>query len=148
MDWLPIIWIITGIACILLEFVIPGLIIIFFGVGALVTGLALLAGLPTGNGIPFILFSAVSIASIILLRKQFAKIFRGTDVVNDDGRVSSDDDIVGCSARVIAWDDTRQEGKIDLRGSTWNARSTDTLTVGDAVKVSKRNGIHLLVEKS
>jgi membrane protein implicated in regulation of membrane protease activity len=146
MDTIPLIWIAAGIVLILLEFVIPGLIIIFFGVGALVTGLALLIGLPGGNGIPFVVFSAVSIFSLLGLRKHFKKVFSGSAIEASAG--GDGDDITGQAARVLSWDENGgHAGKVELRGSTWNARSEETLRPGDRVTVVARHGLHLEVEK-
>ena len=149
MDSIPLIWIVAGIVMVLLEFVIPGLVIIFFGVGALVTGLAMLAGLPEGNGIPFLVFSGVSVASLLGLRRQFKKIFIGTAFEGKGDPRADGDDIVGQNAKVISWSDTEAgQGKVELRGTTWNARANATFAPGDQVKVVARQGLHLDVEKT
>lgn len=145
MDWIPIAWIVAGIVLILLEFVIPGLIVIFFGVGAIVTGLALLGGLPPNNGIPFFVFSGTSILSLVALRHRFTKIFRGSAIEGTDDAQAYGDDIVGQDAKVINW--AEGTGKIELRGTTWNARADEALAVGDHVRVVGRQGLHLKIEK-
>ena len=67
-----LIWVLLGISLILAEFVLPGLIVIFFGFGALVVGLLLWAGMPGEGSLPFIVFSGVSVGSLLLLPRLFS----------------------------------------------------------------------------
>lgn len=147
MNWpslIPLVWIIAGILLILLEFVLPGFIVIFFGIGALVTGLALFLGLPDSYGLPFIVFSAVSLGSLLLLRRQFAAVFKG----NADNANSADEDIIGKAARVVSWESgPHGSGKVEFRGSTWTANAKETFAPGDHVRITGRNGIALVVER-
>jgi len=144
-SWVPFVWIIAGIVLILLEFVIPGLIVIFFGVGALVTGLAMFMGMPDSHGLPFIVFAVVSLGSLLLLRRQFASVFKGGSV----GGGGVDDDLIGKTAVVLSWESGSSGcGKIEFRGTSWNALGDESFKAGEHVRIVGREGLALKVERA
>ena len=50
-----IVWIVSGAAMILAEFLFSGFIVVFFGLGAVIAGIAIAFGIPGSGGIPFII---------------------------------------------------------------------------------------------
>ena len=68
-----VIWIIIGFVLFLLEFVIPGLILFFFAVGAWIVAILCLF-LDMSINAQLIIFLVSSVASILLLRKGLSKI--------------------------------------------------------------------------
>jgi len=69
-----LVWFIIGLVLFLLELVLPGFVIFFFGVGAWVTALLCLIANP-GINLQAIVFGATSILSLVLLRKMIQKRF-------------------------------------------------------------------------
>jgi len=64
------IWILGGLALLALELLTPGgFFIIFFGIGALVVGLLTGLGVIEAGWLEWLLFSAVSIVSLLVFRK-------------------------------------------------------------------------------
>ena len=82
MDWLTpeLLWFLIGLILILLEFGIPGVITVFFGIGAwLVALLCLLFNIPLN--LQIIVFIIGSIIPLILLRKWFKQLLDGRSIV-------------------------------------------------------------------
>ncbi len=144
-----VVWILAGILLIVAEFVVPGLIVIFFGFSALVVGLLIWAGMPGGGALPFLVFSGVSIGSLLLLRKQFKSWFVGRSMGVQITGV--DDDFVGHEAVVVSGFSPSQadSGRVAYRGTQWDARAVDgeAFQTGDPVKIVSRKGPVLIVER-
>ena len=69
-----LIWFIVGLLLFLLELVLPGFVIFFFGVGAWITALLCLIADP-GFNLQAIVFAVTSVISLLLLRKMIQKKF-------------------------------------------------------------------------
>jgi membrane protein implicated in regulation of membrane protease activity len=145
MDFLPYLWLLAGILLIGLELVAPGFVIVFFGLGALVTGLLslLIPGL-SGAWIPqLIIWGASSLLSLGLLRRFFKNTFRGK-VIEDDGS----DDYVGQFAEVTEPISAVKPGRVKFQGTSWKAMTFDTdLVPGDTVEIMKKDNLTLMVSK-
>ena len=139
------IWVIAGILMILAEFIVPGLIVIFFGTSALITGLVMAWGLPSGNGIPFILFSVLAIVQIAVLRRVFKPWFLGGSVDDD----SALEEYIGHEAVVLSgFEDGAVRGQVDFKGTTWTARLENPEAVpakGERVRITARDGLTLTI---
>jgi len=113
--WL--IWFVAGIALAFLELQMPGFIVIFFGIGCWVVAGALLLWDLTMTQ-QFMLFSAATIASIVLLRQWFMRIFRGrTDKTDRE----FDDFPQGERVTVLQRISPTQGGRVKYRGTSWEA---------------------------
>ena len=69
-----IFWFILGLGLFLLELVVPGFFIFFFGLGAWVTALVCLIGNP-GTNLQILIFAVTSVISLIALRRIIQKKF-------------------------------------------------------------------------
>jgi membrane-bound serine protease (ClpP class) len=58
--------------------------------------------------------------------------------------VSGNATLIGASGRVTRWRGT--QGQVLVQGEYWNARATRALATGDLVRVTGREGLHLIVE--
>ena len=72
---ISLIWIIGGIVIMLLELMVPGLVIVFFGAAALVVGLLNLTGIIDSLIHSFTLWFILSIVFVLVFRKIFMKLF-------------------------------------------------------------------------
>ncbi|MCU4176679.1 NfeD family protein [Carboxylicivirga sp. N1Y90] len=136
-----LVWFIAGVVLLLLEFVIPGVFILFFGLGAWVTALCVYLFEPS-LGIQFVIFSVTSIISLILLRKLILnrmtmKTVRGSD---------PDEEFIGYSAYCIAEIDEGLNGKVEFKGTSWSAASTANVKEGQKVTIKSKEGLQLNVE--
>ena len=139
------IWAFIGLVFIGLEFAIPGLVIIFFGAGALITSVltAIIPGLRSGIGWQILLWLGASSLSLAFLRKYLAKVFRGTTLV-DTG-----DTLSGRTATVTERITPDSPGRVHFEGTTWKATSyTETLEKDETVTVLKQEGLTLIVSHS
>src|SRR5687768_2965343 len=91
-------WLLAGVLLILVEFFAPGVIIVFFGVGAILTAITTWAGWTPGIGSQAAVFAISSVVLLFGLRRYVKKWFVGTST-NRDG---SDDDFTGREAKVVA----------------------------------------------
>lgn len=146
-----IIWMLLGIFLILAEFAVPGLVVIFFGFSALIVGILIWTGIISGEGpLPFVVFAAVSLGTLLLLRKQCKSWFVGKSIGSQIP--GEDDDFLGREAVVASgFDNSRaQAGRVTYRGTQWDARTEEEtpLKTGDSVKIIGRKDSVLIVEKT
>lgn len=141
-----IIWFIAGLILILLEFAAPGVIIVFFGVGAWVVSLTLWLGLIDSIPMQCAVFATSSLLLLFGLRRYITRWFVGRTL--NEG-VSLDDEFVGKKVLVVqaigGGDDT---GKVELKGAEWSASCQVPLKVGSHATVIERDGIHLIVKST
>lgn len=137
-------WTIAGIALMISEFAVPGLILFFFGIGALAA--ALLAWLtPMGLEWQIAVFIAVSLASLFGLRRFLKPVFTGrtSGGPEDTGELSQ---LVGSRGEVTVDIEPGKTGRILLNGATWKAISREPVSVGTTVEVTEQNNLTLTVK--
>ncbi len=141
-----IIWAVIGIACIGLEMLMPGFVIFFFGLGALATAaLTLIPSVGSQVWLQILLFSGLSVLSLMFLRRRFTRIFEGTLFI--PGTSASAEDGAGETCEVVETVGTVKEGRIRFRGTTWNARSVDAeIQAGSRARILERDGMMYKVE--
>jgi len=137
-----VIWFLIGLVLIMLEFALPGLIIVFFGVGAWVTSLTCLIFAP-GFNIQLAIFIVFSLASLILLRKQLKNKFFAPDTPGTD---TLEDEFIGKTAVVIAPISIQKMGKVNFKGTDWTAFSEHEIKKGQNVRIIGKDSINLKVE--
>ena len=134
------VWVLLGLGLLGAEVLTPGgFFVLFFGVGALVVGLLVAIGVGGPPWAQWLLFSALSIASLVLFRRRL--------VAWSGGNRASPvlDSLVGEIA--IPQEDLAPGavGKAELRGTTWTARNDDarTLRKGERSRVIYVSGLML-----
>ena len=139
-------WFLVGLVLALAELVIPGLIIIFFGVGAWVTSLATAMGVIESFNEQLLVFLATSLLSLVIFRKHGQRYFEGR-VTGTLAPYESLDDFQGGKAMVInAIVPKRIGGKVEFNGTIWDAESEFELEPGATVQVYGRNNLTLKVK--
>ncbi len=139
----PVIWFLIGLVLLLLELAIPGLIIIFFGIGAWITAIFTKI-FDVGINLQLFIFLVSSILSLALLRKYFRNNFFGGDSNKDE---TFEDEFIG--KPVTAETDLKAgvKGKISFKGSTWSAISDVDIEAGEEVKITEKDSITLHVTR-
>ncbi len=138
-----LIWFVIGAILFLLEFAIPGLVVMFFGIGAWIVSLAVSLHLVDSLTNQVLLFSVSSIISIVVLRKYLKAWFVGESNLEDE---DFDEEFIGQRVKVIAAIPGGSEiGKVELKGTVWQAVSDHPHSEGEIVKVIARNGLTLTV---
>ncbi len=139
-----IIWFIVGLVLITCEFAMPGLIIFFFGLGALLTGFCCLLfdiSLPV-QLLLFVLFSSISLAAF---RNLLKKIFVGSKKHQRLG-LDEEGEYVGHKATAITKIEAGGEGKVEFNGSDWNATSSLPIEPGTRVVITAHNNLRFEVK--
>jgi len=137
-----LIWFIIGLVLFLLELVIPGFVIFFFGVGAWITALLCLIAHP-GINIQIVVFAVTSVLSLLALRKMIQKRF----FYNKPGLSESvEDEFTGKEALALMDFEPGKNGKVDFKGTTWKAESKSTINEGEIVIIKGKENFKLIVE--
>lgn len=128
--WL--IWFVVGIAVSLSEMVIPGFIIIFFGIGCL--GAAVLAAfLPDAYTAQIATFIVVAVVSLVTLRKMAMRIFVGKSELAQGEEL--DQNFVKARVTIEHELEPGQETRVRYRGSIWRASAAEHLTANTEVEI-------------
>jgi inner membrane protein len=137
-----VIWFIIGFVLFLLEFIVPGLILFFFGLGAWIVALILVfTGLSVN--MQLVIFLLSSGITLILFRKWTLKRFhinRGPNEIHDE--------FVGKTAKAETFIGPTQPGKVEFNGTLWNASSSENIEKGETVIIISMKGISLFVKST
>ncbi len=128
--WL--LWFLLGLGLALLELAMPGLVLIFFAIGSLVTAATLLLWEPAVSW-QVVIFLISSIASLVLLRRWMTRVFRGVST----GNSQDDFDDAPCGARALVTQTigSSGRGRIRYRGTDWYATADQPIEAGAAVEI-------------
>ena len=135
-------WVLVGFVLTLIELTTPGgFYFLFFGVSSLVIGLLKGIGLVSDPTVEWLLFSVTSILALLLFRKPLLK------RLHPDAAPDLVDTLIGETALVIDDIPASGFGKVELRGTAWNARNggNESLTRGQRCTVERVEGLSLWV---
>lgn len=139
--WL--IWISAGIIMVLLEFIVPGGIIVFLGTAALFVGASVYFGVITSVVSALIAWFISSIFLMLFLRSVFIKYFEGDSQIQN---VDEDEDLKGSVVTVVEDVFPYKEGRVKFRDSTWVARSEEEILKENKAIIVNRDGNVLVVK--
>jgi len=134
-------WLLFGLVLLILEVQAFGsFYLMFFGVGALLVGLASAVDLVEAPWLEWVLFTALSIISLVLFRARLLQSVADTTTAKVDS-------LVGETA--IAAEDIPAGGvgKAELRGTLWNAQSETPAAIlkGTRCRVARVEGLTLWI---
>jgi membrane protein implicated in regulation of membrane protease activity len=135
-------WFILGLGLFLLELVMPGFIIFFFGLGAWVTALICLIGHP-GINLQIIIFAITSTLLLIVLRKIIQKKFLNSKKTRSD---DVEDEFTGKEAIAKIDFGGLKDGKVEFKGTSWSAESASEIKEGERVVIIEKDSFKLIVE--
>jgi membrane protein implicated in regulation of membrane protease activity len=137
-------WFIIGLALFLFELVIPGFFIFFFGLGAWVTALFCLIVDPGSiTNLQIIIFALTSLFSLIALRRIIQKKFFYS---KENLSENVEDEFTGREALAITSISPVKQGKVEFKGTTWDAESKSDIKEGERVIIIEKESIKLIVE--
>ena len=137
-----LLWFFLGLILLLMELVVPGFVIIFFGIGAWITALVCLVADP-GVNLQIIIFGVTSVISLIGLRKLIQKKF----FYSKEGKSEMvEDEFTGKEGVAISDFGKDKKGKVEFKGTRWNAESESEIKEGQAVIILKKDSLILKVE--
>ncbi len=142
-----LIWFLVGLVLLVLEFIMPGLIIAFFGIGAwIVAIICLLSAYVTGSiNAQLIIFIIASVLSLLLLRKWLKGIFIG-HVKSKQDMTEDLNEFIGERVVVKAKITPKAVGKVELHGTNWIAEADEEIAEGTVVKIIAKDNLTLKVK--
>ena len=145
MEFNPVlIWFLAGLALIIFEFALPGIILVFFGIGAWITSLTTWVGLTPGWSSQLLTFSVSSVLMLVFLRRWFRAKFFGHLSAGQDPRDNLDE-FRGQLVTVTKDIDPAGGGKVEYKGADWSARCSTPLPAGSRAVIESVDGITLVV---
>ncbi|MCP4613605.1 MAG: NfeD family protein [Planctomycetes bacterium] len=139
-----IIWFLVGLVLLIFEFILPGLIIAFFGVGAWVVALVCLIT-DIGINTQLIIFIIASVLSLLCLRKWLKGIFLGHTGSKQNLKEKLDE-FVGQKAVVKKKIVPKVGGKVEFHGTNWLAQADEEIAEGVMVEIISKDNITLKVK--
>lgn len=141
----PLIWISIGLLLILSELLATSIIAVFLGLGALATGIALQLGWVESLTAQLVIFSLVSLTSLLFARRKLQAWFVGETRTPRNASQHFQQEI-GQRVQVIK-DFQQGAGRVRLNGVAWDALSEEPLKQGDIAWITANRGIQLFVTK-
>jgi membrane protein implicated in regulation of membrane protease activity len=139
-----IIWFLIGLALLIMEFAMPGLIIAFFGVGACIVAIVCMIT-DIGINTQLMVFIISSVVSLLCLRKWLKGIFIGHVKSKQD--ITEDlKEFVGERAVVNEKITPKAGGKVEFHGTNWAAEADEEIPEGTMVEIIGKENITLKVK--
>lgn len=139
----PLLWFIIGFAFFLLEFIVPGFILFFFGIGAWVAALCTFF-VDISLNVQLLIFLGTSLLSVAMLRK-YLKDRLG---MYREPRKPLEDEFVGKIAVAETPIAPGRNGKVEFKGTSWDAASADIIAAGQQVVIIETKSIILIVKQA
>ncbi len=138
-----VIWFGLGLAFFLMEFILPGFILFFFGIGAWIVALLSLF-IDISINVQLILFLVSSVLTVLLFRNFVKQRFGMTDQAPQ----LLENEYIGKVAKAETVIAPGLHGKVEFKGASWDASSNDTIGVGEDVIIVETHSIQLIVKST
>lgn len=146
---ITLIWLAVGLALIGVELLVPGLVVVFLGLGAVATAALRWLGLIEGMPASVVTFVVSSVVMVLGLRSTAKKWFPAEESVYDDDEVMR---AYGSVVEVLEdvselGDDEKPAGRIRYEGTSWPAATTEgVLKKGARARLVVREDLAWIVE--
>ena len=150
MEWLKdflepeLIWFVVGLLLMLGEFIVPGLIIAFFAVGAWVVAAVCLIR-PLSLNAQLGVFLGSSVVSLLVARRWVKGMFDGFTTSKQDANVDLEE-FIGQRAVVTEAIAPKRPGKVEFHGTHWTAEATEDIAPGSMVEITQKDSLTLKVK--
>jgi len=140
------IWLGSGIFLMAIEFLVPGLVMVFVGLGSLTVVFGMHFGYIDGILQQFITFFISSIIYLLTLRFL---VLRFVPSVTRKENIDEDEEVIGSIVELVADINSGEFGRVEHSGSSWQARAEGDQTIlkGEQVKIIGRDNITWIVQK-
>lgn len=140
------VWMVGGIGLILAELVVPSFFVVWFGLGALLVGLLALLAPDLSLTVQLAIWTAASLAMVVLWFKVFKPGFHKTRIGTATGEVVGE---IGLLVNAVA---PFERGKVRfqrpvLGSEEWVCMADTPIAAGERVKVVAVEGSFLTVSK-
>jgi membrane protein implicated in regulation of membrane protease activity len=144
MDYLSdpaVIWFLIGLGLLLLELVLPGLVILFFGTGAWVTALVC-ALTDISLNLQILIFLVASLLGLALLRRYLKRRFFSKKENETSDQL---EEFIGHQAKAVE-EFRNGTGKVEFKGTQWTAHCEEPVTKGTWVTIHRKESLTLFVK--
>jgi membrane protein implicated in regulation of membrane protease activity len=140
------IWLGSGIFLMAIEFLVPGLVMVFVGLGSLTVVFGMHFGYIDGILQQFTTFFISSIIYLLTLRFL---VLRFVPSVTRKENIDEDEEVMGSIVEIVAEITSGEFGRVEHSGSSWQARAEGDQTIlkGEQVKIIGRENITWIVQK-
>ena len=140
------IWLGSGIFLMAIEFLEPGLVMVFVGLGSLTVVFGMHFGYIDGILQQFTTFFISSIIYLLTLRFL---VLRFVPSVTRKENIDEDEEVMGSIVEIVAEITSGEFGRVEHSGSSWQARAEGDQTIlkGEQVKIIGRENITWIVQK-
>jgi len=136
-------WFLAGIACYVIELVLPGFILFFFGIGAWCVTLVLLI-MDVSLTTQLLVFLVCSLVTLVLLRSWLRTVFLGGSTSEDDSVTMDQVPATGIVTEAIL---PPAEGLVKYGGSFWRAVADEELVRDTVVSIVEKKDLIVKVRK-
>lgn len=136
-----LLWFIIGFALFMLEFMVPGFILFFFGISAWIVAI-LTFFIDISLNSQLLIFLGSALLTVALFRKYLKDkvgMYRENPMVLEDEFIGK----TGIAETEIS---PGKNGKVDFKGTSWDASSADTIDAGQQVLIIETRSILLIVK--
>lgn len=140
------IWFSFGLILLLGELILPGVLLIFFGLGAWTVVLISIV-ITLGGFIQFAVFIVASVVYLLLLRTRITALLYGKTWKFTNYASSTQDDVMGREVDVSQDIIPPHPGYVLLNGTLWQAKAAEAIATGSRVRIIKQDVLLLTVEK-
>lgn len=149
-SWNPaLVWFLVGLALVLLEFAVPGVVLVFIGLGAWITALAVKLGLAGDAGVQMAWFGGSSLVLLLGLRRFCKGWFAGFSSKHDTR--NNLEEFTGSEVLVLERIAGQTRGRVEFKGANWSARAADGADTvfenGERAVIAAVDGLCLLLKK-
>lgn len=137
-----VVWFVVGVALALLEFVVPGVLLIFFAVGAWVTAGTTYLGWTGEVWMQLLVFCGASVVPLVTLRDWLKGRLSGGGPDLAEGL----DEFAGKHVTLLKDVPAgRSEGAVELKGAVWTVEADRAFRAGQVAVVTGVDGIALRI---
>ena len=139
-------WLGSGIFLMAVEFLVPGLVMVFVGLGSLTVVFGMHFGYIDGILQQFTTFFISSIIYLLTLRFL---VLRFVPSFTRKENIDEDEEVMGSIVEIVADINSGELGRVEHSGSSWQARAEGDQTIlkGEQVKIIGRDNITWIVQK-
>ena len=139
-------WLGSGIFLMAIEFLVPGLVMVFVGLGSLTVVFGMHFGYIDGILQQFITFFISSIIYLFTLRFL---VLRFVPSVTRKANIDEDEEVMGSIVEIVAELTSGEFGRVEHSGSSSQARAEGDQTIlkGEQAKIIGRDNITWIVQK-
>ncbi len=135
----PVVWFVAGLVIAALEMIVPGNVIIWFGLAAILTGVvALFVHNPYVHYGAFVAFSGVAL---------FLAQWIGRKITRPEPEPVGALRLFGATGVVVKDINPPALGRVKVEGEEWLAQADKSIAPGERVKVLRVEGTRLIVER-